>query len=448
MEYPNELKLRYLLEQLHLYSQLQHEYGALGVEALWTKAEQALQAVLKEVKALPVDAALSEQEPNDLPSIRQLRPKGPRRLWNRIDSAVYREKLEGALFGRIAGNILGAPVEGCSPGFMENLARENGDPFPPTDYWKYVPQPFELHNEYSPREAYTRTKMDGVPVDDDLVYTLLGLFIIEEYGPDFSTEDVGRAWLKYLPFAYSAEETALKNLKAGIPAMEAGARDNPFAEWIGADIRADPWGYLAPGHPELAAEMAYRDACLSHRRQGIYGAMLFAAAIAAAFQVQDPLEAIQIGLTEIPADCRLAQHVRWALAEAPRIKSYVQAREAVDERFAGMSSVHTINNACLTIFGLAIGRTDFTRVIGETVAMGMDNDCTAATAGSIAGAILGRAGIPPHWYRKFNNTIHTYMIETSRLAITDVIERFTAQASGFITDRTENENNILWLLKY
>ena len=60
MEYPNELKLRYLLERLHLYSQLQHEYGALGVEALWTKAEQALQAVLKEVKALPVDAALSE----------------------------------------------------------------------------------------------------------------------------------------------------------------------------------------------------------------------------------------------------------------------------------------------------------------------------------------------------------------------------------------------------
>lgn len=428
MTYPNESKLRHLLEQLHLYSQLQFEYGAPGIEALWTKAEQALQSVLEEVKALPVDTVRSQQEPNDLRSIRQLRPAGPRRLLGQIDNAVYGEKLEGALFGRIAGNILGAPLEGCSPQFMENLARENGEPFPPADYWKYVPQPFELHNGYSQREAYTRTKMNGVPVDDDLVYTLLGLFIVEEYGPGFSTEDVAKAWLKYLPFAYTAEEVTLKNLRAGIPAMEAGGRENPFTEWIGADIRADPWAYLAPGYPELAAEMAYRDAYVSHRRQGIYGEMFFAAAIAAAFQVQDPLEAIQIGLTEIPADCRLAQQVRWALAEAPRIKSYVQAREAVDRRFEGMSSVHTINNACLTIFGLAIGGTDFTRVIGEIVAMGLDNDCTAATAGSIVGAILGKAGIPAHWYRNFNNSIATYMNGIPQMALTDVLERFTKQA--------------------
>ncbi|MBI3242552.1 MAG: ADP-ribosylglycohydrolase family protein [Chloroflexi bacterium] len=429
MAYPDESKLRHLLEQLHLYSHLKHDYGAPGIEALLTKAEQALQATLEELQTLPVNAELAQQEPNHLAGIRQLRPNGPRRLWDSIDHAVYREKLEGALLGRMAGCILGVPVEGCSPSFMENLARENEDPFPPADYWKYVPQPFELHNERSPREAYTRTKMNGVPVDDDLVYTLLGLFIVEACGPDFSTEEVGKAWLNYLPLAYTAEEITLRNLKAGIPALEAGAFQNPFTEWIGADIRADPWGYMAPGYPELAAEMAYRDAYLSHRRQGIYGEMFFSAAIAAAFQVKDPLEAIQIGLTEIPADCQLARHVCWALAEAPHITNYRQARQAVEHRFAGMSGAHTLNNACLTIFGLAIGKTDFSRVIGETVAMGMDNDCTAATAGSIVGAIVGKAGIPQHWYQNFNNSIHTYMIGTPRLAITDVIERFTEQTT-------------------
>ena len=428
MTYPNESKLRHLLEQLHLYSQLQHDYGAPGIEALWTKAEQALQSILKELQALPANAAQAAQEPNDLASIRQLRPYGPRRLWDTMDGGVYRDKLEGALFGRIAGNILGAPVEGCSPTFMENLAHENQDHFPPVDYWKYVPQPFELHNEYSQREAYTRTKMNGVPVDDDLVYTLLGLFIAEEHGPDFSTEAVGRAWLKYLPFAYSAEDITLRNLKAGIPALEAADQNNPFTQWIGADIRSDTWGYLAPGFPELAAEMAYRDAYLSHRRQGIYGEMFFSAAIAAAFQVKDPLEAVQIGLTEIPADCQLAQQVRWAIDEAPHIQNYRQARQLVEQRFENMATVHTINNACLTIFGLAIGKTDFSKVIGETVAMGMDNDCTAATAGSIVGAIVGKDGIPPHWYQNFNNSMDTYMIGMPRLAITNVIDRFTEQA--------------------
>ncbi|HZU86219.1 MAG TPA: ADP-ribosylglycohydrolase family protein [Anaerolineaceae bacterium] len=439
MTYPDESKLRHLLEQLHLYGQYKQEYRAPGVEALFTKAEQGLQAVLEELQALPEDASLATQEPNDLDSIRRLRPNGPRRLWQGMDNALYREKLEGALLGRMAGCILGAPVEGTSIRFMEELARENEDPFPPVDYWKYVPQPYELRGECDPREIYTRTKMDGVPVDDDIAYTMLGLLVVEEYGPDFNTEDVGKAWLKYLPFAYTAEEITLKNLKAGIPALEAGASHNPFTEWIGADIRSDPWAYLAPGNPELAAEMAYRDACLSHRRQGIYGEMFFSAAIAAAFQVKDPLEAIQIGLTEIPAGCQLAQHVHWALAEAPRIKTYRQAREAVEQRFPGMSGAHTLNNACLTIFGLAIGKTDFSRVIGETVAMGLDNDCTAATAGSIAGAIVGKAGIPQHWYQNFNNSIHTYLIGTPRLAISDVLDRFTHQAARVYHRQNRNE---------
>ena len=131
----------------------------------------------------------------------------------------------------------------------------------------------------------------------------------------------------------------------------------------------------------MAADMAYRDAYISHRRQGIYGEMYFSAVIAAAFAVDHPVEALEIGLSEIPKECRLAREVRWALEMAPQIGDYAQARAAVDERLAGMHGVHTINNACLTVWGLTIGGTDLTRVIAETVAMGLDNDCTAATAG-------------------------------------------------------------------
>ena len=270
--------------------------------------------------------------------------------------------------------------------------------------------------------------MNGVPVDDDIAYTLLGLLIVEDFGPDFTIADVAQAWLKYLPYACTAEEVALENLRNGIAAEQAAEKDNPYCEWIGADIRADPWGYLAPGWPEKAAEMAWRDAYLSHRRNGIYGEMFFAAAIAAAFAVDHPIEALEIGLTEIPRRCALAREVRWALKSAPRVRDYRQARAAVDERFQGMHAVHTINNACLTIWGLTIGGTDVTRVIGETVAMGMDNDCTAATAGSIVGAIVGRKGVPPHWHRNFNNTVLSYLIGKPKFRISDLAARFTRQA--------------------
>ena len=98
-----------------------------------------------------------------------------------------------------------------------------------------------------------------------------------------------------------------------------------------------------------------------------------------------------------------------------------------------MQHAHTINNACLTVWGITIGGNDLTRVIGETVAMGMDNDCTAATAGSIVGAVVGKTGIPPRWYEGFGDTIHSYLIGLERFSIRDVLERFDKHAQSIYT---------------
>jgi len=428
MTYPRMPDFRGLAQQLELYAQLKHEYGAKNIERLFAKTERAMRAGLAELKRLPADEALAKREPNGRAGIRSLRPTGPRRLWPAVDKTAYAGRIEGALIGRMAGCTLGAPVEGWPIWRMQALADKNGDAFPPADYWRRVPDPNALRYGVSPREAYTRLKMDGVPVDDDLAYTLLGLLIAEDFGPDFTVDDVGKAWLKYLPYACTAERVALDNLKRGVPASKAAEKDNPYCEWIGADIRSDPWGYMAPGWPERAADMAYRDAYVSHRRQGVYGAMFFAAAVAAAFAVDDPVEALRIGLSEIPRQCALANAVRWALKLAPNIRDYRQARAAVDKRFKGMHTVHTINNACLTVWGITIGGTDFTRVIGETVAMGLDNDCTAATAGSIVGAVVGKGGIPRQWHRRFHNTVRSYLTGRPRFTITGLVRRFARQA--------------------
>ena len=93
-----------------------------------------------------------------------------------------------------------------------------------------------------------------------------------------------------------------------------------------------------------------------------------------------------------------------------------------------MHMVHTINNAVLTIWGLSIGGTEVTKVIGQTVAMGLDNDCTAATAGSIVGAVVGRKGVPKHWHRNFHNTVLSHLIGKPKFRISDLAARFTQQA--------------------
>lgn len=444
----SEQRLVDAVQALKLYGELKAENGG-DVSALLAEAAESLERLAAEVRKAPEDPALRAAEPDELPGIRRARPEGPRRV--DADPEQYADRLAGAFLGRSAGCILGSPVEGWSVERMRAWAEEDGTSFPPRDYWNTVAEPAKLRYRTIPRRNYARDRMNGIPVDDDLQYTILGLLILEEHGPAFSTEDVARAWERYLPFACTAEDVALTNLRRGIHPLEAadpdgtapaaqacfmsedrphagrGAVTNPYYQWIGADIRADPWGYLAPGRLELAAELAHRDAYLSHRRNGIYGAMYFAAAVAAAFAVDEPMEALRLALTEIPAESRLARELRWALETAPQISDYRDANAAVTERFPTMHHVHTINNACLTVFGISIGGRDLSRVISETVAMGYDNDCTAATAGSIVGAVVGRAGLEPHWTAPFGNTIHSYLKGHASFSIDDVLSRFATQ---------------------
>ncbi len=416
-----------LLESVSLWADLRHEQGvdtAAIIKRLRKELKEARKAL---VKTEPGKKALA-REPNALGKIRALRPVGPRRYWDSLQIEGLENRLLGAWLGRAAGCTLGVPVENWSIEAMESLAQKGGMDFPPTDYWRTHPQPDEIRYGKDPMGHYLRGQIEAVPVDDDLTYTLLGLLILETYGPAFTTEQVGEAWLKYLPMACTAEEVALENLRNGCPAKKSGVKNNPFQEWIGADIRSDPWGYTAPGWPEKAAELAYRDAHLSHRQNGIYGAMYFSAAIAAAFALDSPVAALEAGLSEIPADCRLARDLRWALETGGQLKGWREGREAVDARFSRMHSVHTNNNACLTVFGLMLGGDDFTKTVGTTVALGLDNDCTAATAGSIFGAVYGIGAIPEHWWRPFDGRTRTYMNGQEWFENAEVVARFLGMA--------------------
>jgi ADP-ribosylglycohydrolase len=152
--------------------------------------------------------------------------------------------------------------------------------------------------------------------------------------------------------------------------------------------------------------------------------MYFAAVIAAAFGTSTLEDALQVGLRFIPRDCEFTRQVNWALDFAPQIKNYRDANQAVSVRFRGMHAVHAINNACLTIWGVFLGRDDFSAGISQTVAMSYDNDCTAATVGSILGAFMGIDAVPEFWSKPWNNTIVSYLNGMDEFKIDDLIQRF------------------------
>ncbi len=422
MRYVNHEDIQKAVAKLRMYSDLLTEYDCHPetVRELYNAACKKTEAVILRMQEMLLSAS-DASSPDDYASIVRLSAGGNERQ----PVASLLSKIKGALVGRFAGCTLGTPVENQSVENMRRKAAYEGGAFPPDDYWKTVGDPWRTHYGET-WHAAQRAFMDGCPRDDDVTYTLLSLLIMEKYGKHFTTEDVGAYWKAHLPMACTAEEIALRNLHNGIPAAEAALHDNPFSNLIGALIRADGFGYANAGDPHEAARAAYYDAYLTHRRDGIYGEMLFAAAIAAAFCCDDSVAAVCAGLREIPQSSRLYKEMQWALSVLPQVTDTDAGRALVDARFPGMHCVHTINNACLILFALHLGQNDVGKTISAAVAMGLDNDCTAATAGSIAGAVSGFEAIEAKWYAPFRDTVRTYITGYPSFSIDDAARRFAA----------------------
>jgi ADP-ribosylglycohydrolase len=152
--------------------------------------------------------------------------------------------------------------------------------------------------------------------------------------------------------------------------------------------------------------------------------MYFAAALSMAFVSTDIKHTLYDALDYIPTNSEFHKQITWALSYSDEITNYRDANQAVTSRFPGMSWVHSINNACLTVWGILLGIDSFEKGITTTVAMAYDNDCTAATVGSILGAYHGVDAIDKKWYEPWNNTALSYLHGIDSFNLEDVILRF------------------------
>jgi hypothetical protein len=236
--------------------------------------------------------------------------------------------------------------------------------------------------------------------------------LVKAKGIDFTSADMADFWLRNVPIlhTYTAERVAYRNLVNDIEPPRSAVVRNPYREWIGAQIRADFFGYVALGRPELAAELAWRDACISHVKNGIYGEMWVAAMLAAAPGEDDARRVIEIGLSEIPGNCRLAESIRDVLNWHAENTSYAKAVERLHQRWDERIVhhwCHTISNAQIVALGLLYGEGDFERSITRAVYPCFDTDCNGATVGSIVGMMLGAKALPSKWTDVMNDTVYT-----------------------------------------
>jgi ADP-ribosylglycohydrolase len=376
-----------------------------------------------EILSSPTVAGWPYVEPDSLEEIRRCaNPPKDEEAW--ISRHELRDRMLGAWFGRIVGNMLGKPVEGWPKNRIEEYLKKAG--CYPLDY--YIPELIP-HVEKSLQEYYRvgglRGSLSKALRDDDLDYTVLGLLLLERKGFSFTTDDVAEEWLNRLPFhlTYTAEREAYRNLTLGLKPPETATFWNPFREWIGAQIRADPWGYANPMRPWSAAEMAYRDARLSHVKNGIYGEMLMAAMVASAFSEPEPLKIVEKGLSCIPLESRLAEAVRRCVDLWRKHKDFDAAYGEAMLKHGRYHLVHVINNAAIVVLALLYGEGDFGKSVCLSVSSGLDTDCNGATVGSIVGAMIGFKRIPEKWYSPLNNTLDSALSGLGELKISELAER-------------------------
>ena len=400
------------------------ELAEAGTRAVAENDAEAARGLLRELGTTNRGQAVQHEEPESFAEILAALPDAP--AAQEIGEAELRDRLLGAWLGRCAGCNLGKPVENGDHWTVGHLRDylTRADAYPLRDYVPVLdplPEGFELR-EWWPET--TRGRIAESARDDDIDYTILGLHILEEYGPEFTTADVAHEWLDRLPYTqtYTAERVTYRNLVIGHTVDQAGQADNPYREWIGAQIRADIFGYVNPGDPRAAAEMAYRDAALSHTANGVYGAMWAAALVAAAFS-GTARQALEASLTCVPPKSRLAEAVGFVLDLHESGIGWEQARAAVEERYGHYSWVHAVNNAAVVAAGLLWGEGDFTATIGLTVQGGWDTDSNGATAGSVAGIISGAAALPSHWTEPLHDTVRSAIRGFDRSRISDLADR-------------------------
>lgn len=349
-----------------------------------------------------------------------------------VESAVP-SRIRGAWTGRISGCLLGKPVEVLSfkrgRDGLESYLREAGA-FPLRDYVPLIEG--TLVDELG-RESCHGHICRAEP-DDDINYTVLALLLLEDKGAALSTEDVARAWLRLLPAGttWTAERQAYRVLldnmadefvNGDAPGFDlALCSKNEYNEWIGAQIRADLYGWVCPGRPALAADLASRDAALSHRGEGIHGAA-FVAALAAAIPMSDDLAAAtDIALRFIPRDCGAATAVRFG-------RGLAGSRDAVDclhAEYRELPPVHTLNNLALVVWALCSSGDDFAAAIGNAVSAGWDTDCNGATVGGLFG-LTGKP-IPESWTRPWRGRVGVSLAGYSELHLDDLVDRTVAVA--------------------
>lgn len=259
--------------------------------------------------------------------------------------------------------------------------------------------------------------------NDDVTYELALLVAYENNGVNTTSHDIAYEWMSRIGFGWSAEDMALRNLRCGIMPPESGRFNNPFCEWIGAQMRGVICGQIWPGNPRKAAEAAFHDAEISHWHNGILGEVFNAVMCSMAFYESDMRVLVRKAAELIPADSQYRSVLDFALEQCEKHTNWLDAWRPCEKRLERYNWVHAYPNAAIEVIALWFGGDDFTHMLEICGGCGQDVDCVAAQVMTVWATARGYEAIPERWIEPLGDRLDTYMRGMKVLSVRQVSQR-------------------------
>ncbi len=358
----------------------------------------ALRALTAELMAALVEAPLDPdsayhqfEHPQTWPEVRAAMGAGVITDALPVDQVRLEERIYQGWLGQLAGGSFGTAIEGYTG---EQIASVYGE------VRAYITEP--------------------ETVNDDVVYELVFLDALERKGGAFTSKDIGLEWVRQIPFGWSAEWVALRNLNLGLMPPQSGSWQNPYHDWIGGQMRGMICGMLAPGRPLEAARLAHLDGVVSHAKNGVYGEIFAAVLTALAFVYDDPRSLIRAARSYLPQKSQYAEVVSETLAVIEESDRAQEAWPILEKRFERYNWIHAYPNIAADLLALWFGNGDFTETMALLALAGNDVDCNAGLVGNLLGVMVG---VPETWAAPLGDLLVTYLKGKEKMSIKALAQR-------------------------
>lgn len=313
----------------------------------------------------------------------------------KVDTSTdkFRDQTKAAWLSQIIGAAMGTMVEGYT---SKNLYEAFGEV---TEYL---------------REPNT--------FNDDITFEIAFLDAFKEKGYNVTSKDIALSWVGLIPSGWSAEEFALRNIRAGMMPPQSGTFNNPFNEWIGAQMRGAVCGMVAPGNPRLAAELAWKDGEVSHANNGIIGEVFSAIMVSLAYICDDVKEIVKTTIDSIPKDSEYYSVVQFAYDQCLKFDDWHDALHACEQKYIKYNWIHAYPNICCEIIALMYGDNDYEKTLRIITMCGIDVDCNAGMIMPIIGIQKGMDIIPKRLIHKAFSTLETYMRGYEQITLDELVD--------------------------